>query len=497
MVAVRDDNPLHPVVQLKFGDGEDFVLTIPPEHLVEFTYISTHGSDTATITFIDSSFGDIERQVFLVERKAKPILFRWGYPGNGLEQQFWHKMEIKSIVPHISSAGIRLTIDGYAPGAEFATLVGTTMYRGKISSVAKQIALEMGYKNENIFIEETNDDHNEIRQTPIATGPRTRVDILNYLSRIAISKTNAARHYTWGITTENSFHFHTADYVGIDDRWLTTKDALKGARRIGAPVRGQQGRVKGYRVFEVLFGRPTGVIEFTPRYEAISVGNFAASVIGQTLDPRSKQYLYYPADRDVLGMTTNSDQKNAKTTAPPLVVTKDQRKKRVVTNAVVYEPTKQVGTRGRCAGQTTEPYTTPETARNKVASAWMKLQHTLLGGSLELVGLPEWANFVAREQFIDIFVVLPEDILALQGSPQPGLHWSSGRYHIDSVLHSITTGYVITAELDHATFGDGPFSAKTGPPQRPQVSVTKVSREKVPVHASDLDVEALIRKPIK
>jgi hypothetical protein len=61
------------------------------------------------------------------------------------------------------------------------------------------------------------------------------------------------------------------------------------------------------------------------------------------------------------------------------------------------------------------------------------------------------------------------------------------------VTHSITTQYVITAELKRPTAGAGPFAAKTGAPQRQQVSVPKSSQAKVPVNVADLDVEALIR----
>lgn len=495
MPVTVSNEPLHPVVQLKFGDGTDFIVTIPPDHLQEFTYRSklSSGSDVATFTFIDESFGQIEQQIFAIERSTKPLLYRWGYPGNGLEQAYWHRMKIESYIPEISHAGLRITIEGRAPGSEFATLVGTTMYHGKISSVVKQIAAEMGFKDKNIFVEETDDDTNETKQTPIATGHRTRVDILNWLVTIAKSKSNANRPYLWGLASEGSFHFHTDEFTGIDDRYLTSKQALTGTNKPGAASRGTKGLVKGFRTFQVLFGQPNGVASFTPRYRARQIGSFAASVVGGTLDPKSKQHLTYPIDRDTEGMTTKHDPKNAKTTAAPLVQTKNRSEKRVKTNAVVFEPTKQVGTKGRCAGQATEPYTTPQTAVNKISNAWMRMQRSLQAASLELVGLPEFASLSARERFLNVMVILPDDALTASGAPQPGLHWSSGQYRIVEVTHSITSTYMITVELSRPTAGAGPFAAKTGPPQKQQVSVPKASKNKLPVTVKDLKVEKLIR----
>jgi hypothetical protein len=39
---------LHPVVQMKLGT-EDFILTVPPNNLVEFTYTSLQAIDTFSI----------------------------------------------------------------------------------------------------------------------------------------------------------------------------------------------------------------------------------------------------------------------------------------------------------------------------------------------------------------------------------------------------------------------------------------------------------------
>jgi len=136
--------PYHPVVQLKFG-ATDFIVTIPPEHLQEFTFFSKNGGgDKIDITFIDHSFGDIEKQIFEYDkdRSNRPLLVRWGYPEEGLEQGLWHRFSIKYCSPDISSAGMRITLSGLSEGSEFATVVEPKVYKGKISTIVIEIAKE-------------------------------------------------------------------------------------------------------------------------------------------------------------------------------------------------------------------------------------------------------------------------------------------------------------------------------------------------------------------
>jgi hypothetical protein len=461
------DEPLHPVVQLKFGE-EPFLVEIPPEHLQEFIYISQWAADEVTLVFMDRTFGQLEQQIFAADREKRPIVFRWGYPGNGLEQGRWHKLFIETYQPTISHAGLRISITGKATGSEFATIVEPRVYRGKVSSVVQQIADEMKFPREKQFIEETDDEDNEVKQQPWYNATKTRMDMITYLLDQARSKSNNPGPYRFRLSTEGRFHFHTPQYKKIKQEVHGTTEPQNQRK---------------YRRFNVLFGTPNGIISFTPRYEAISIGTFAQRCVAGTVDPRSKQYQQRILQRDVLGLTSSHDPKSGgRTTQPAPDNETDEFKRRGLANAIMFEPTQSVGLGGRCAGKTTSQVSTPEMAQRKMENAYKEMHKALSGGSLELVGLPEYANFSATEEWAEIAVILPEGAPTLSGLPS-GLHWSSGRYHLETVTHVITTGYIITAEMNKMTMLDGPSPAKTGP---------RTIKAPVPTTAAQFDPTTLV-----
>lgn len=487
--ATKNREPLHPVVQMRFGaaagkavvTSKSFVLTIPPEHLVEFTYTSRRGADGVTVTFIDATFGDIEAELFEADKREEPLLVRWGFPGNGLEEADWHTFEISNIAPTISHAGIRLTITGYAKGAKFAVIAEPTVYTGKISNVVKKIAEEMGYSAKDTFIEETDDEENETRKTPWYSGNRTRLDMLKDLVKQARSKSHPNETYDFRLTSKGQFHFST-------DRFIKVVQKSFGSAAPQKKKTTEDKNKKTYRRFQVLFGVPNGVSSFTPRYETSNVGLFSKQCIGSTVDPRTKQFQQQTIDRKTVGSSTDHDPKGARTSHGPLVdasKTKDATalatKQRRKSNSYVHVPTRSVGIGGRCAGKTTQQHTSPDQAITKIENAWKRLHSLIGGGSLELVGLPEHASFTTDEQFCDISVILPRDARTLGGgvnslagssnisnasaagtNARGGIHWSSGRYRLKEIVHSITTGYVISVELYRPTHLEGKSDAKTG-----------------------------------
>lgn len=488
----KNREPLHPVIQMRYGvaagkkveTANSFVMTIPPEHLVEFTYTCRKGgSDLLTITFIDATYGDIEAELFNMEKRNETLLVRWGYPGNGLEQADWHRFEIMNISPTITNAGIRLSITGSSFGTKFAVIAEPTVYVGKISDVAQKIAEEMGYSKQEIFIEETDDEENATRKTPWATGNMTRVDMMNYLRQSARSKSNPQEVYKFKLSSLGSFHFHT-------DLFKKDKQKIFGNPQPQKNPTSSANKKKTYRKFNVLFGIPTGVMEFTPQYHTGTVGLFAKQCVGATVDPRTKQFQQRTIDRNSLGMSTDHDPKGARTSQGPIVDPKSEKdssalavKQRRKSNSFVTEVTKNVGIGGRCAGKTTQPHTSAEQAFAKIENAWKALQHSIGSATLQLVGLPEYVNFHADEVWIDIAVVLPQTALNVQqnfrssntnsgstvaagSDARGGLHWSSGRYRINSIVHSVTTGYIISAELVRSTHLEGPTDAKTKTPQK-------------------------------
>jgi hypothetical protein len=495
----KNREPLHPVVQMRFGiavgrkievsssariedPSDSFIITIPPEYLQEFTFISRRGGiDRMTLTFVDPTYGDVEAELFKLDKDAKnnaskkqrdkkALLVRWGYPGNGLEEATWHSFEIFNIAPTINHTGIRLSVEGAATGAAHATIAEPTVYTGKISSVVRKIAQEMGFDKENIFIEETADEENETRKTPWHSGNRTRIDILNDLLLYAVSKSSPQGNYSFRISSNGAFHYHTPLFK-------TPKQKRKGTSQPQKKKTTDDKNKRTYRRFNVLFGKPNGVADFQPRYTASTIGSFARQCIATTVDPRSKQFQQRTVDRRTMGMSTDHDSKGAKTSQAPLTKSKDAATQRRKSNSFASVPTKSVGLGGRCAGQTTQQNTSPDHALAKIENAWKALQRSLGGCTLTLHGLPEYADLDADEDYIDIAVVLPVDAENLGGrnllsrtaagtNRRGGIHWSSGRYNIKEVTHSITTGYMITVECMIPTQLEGPFVAKTGAPEK-------------------------------
>jgi hypothetical protein len=470
--------PLHPIVQLMFGKS-NYIVTIPPDHLVEFTAIEKRGTDLATFIFIDPTYTKIEKLLFQLDKEFKSknkksaLGYRWGYPGLGLEQAKWKLGTLSTYTPTITTSGMRVNIGVRSLGTEFALFVEPKTYYGKISAVVKQIAIEMGFTKPGVdqFIEETDDELNDLHETEYSTGNNTRIDLINSLIEKARSLKNPNSQYTFRLSSDGSFHFHTPNYM--KDKVL---NKLKGK----------------YRKFEVLFGNPdSGVISFSPTYNSKGISGLAQTILACTYDPKTKQYQKRLLDRDSMGLTQPDEAKGAKTSAGPLITNKnataEDKEKKI--NARVYNGTRQRALGGRCAGKTTHQYAEPEAAMVQAENAFKSLHELTSSAVLELVGLPEYADFSADEDKCDIYVVLPEGSASEQllpqgyqeGVPSPsdavysGLHWSSGRYLIRSVTHSITGSYTITAELKRSTMLEGPDDAKTGAPKKISATVVKVA----------------------
>lgn len=464
--------PLLPIVQLKFGT-DDFIVSVPPEHLVEFTATDRQDQgDTANFVFIDPQFTKIENLILNTDRNKKPLLYRWGYPGEGLESVYWRKAVIETYLPTMSVTGTRINLGVRAQGSEFAVIIEPTVYYGKISDVVKVIAKEMGFSTSNMMVEETDDDVNTTSKTEWFSANWTRIDMIIYLARIAKSKSNPSRTYNFKLGGDGTFHFHTVDFNNEKYlKWKKSKEDSKNAQK--------------YRRFKVLFAYPSGILSFTPQFNARSVGSFAQTVLATTYDPRTKQFNKRVLTRESIGMGSSDDPKNPKTVAGPLVKSSSpQQEQEKIANARAHQPVRQMALGGRCSGKTTHQYANEQQAGNKIENAFKTLHEQVQSATLELVGLPEYADFSADEIKCDILVVLP-DYLGSDGSfpgdktvnhgnfASSGLHWSSGRYYIKEVVHSITGSYSISAELYRAAMLDGPDDAKTGPPKKPSVVYVK------------------------
>lgn len=477
--------PYHTVVQLRFGD-KPFILTVPPNYLLEATITERRGGyDRATLVFIDPSFTKLETLLLQLDKEANKtsrmqaalLWLRWGFPGIGLESCPWRLFRLATYSPTLTTTGMRISIELYAQGTQFKFIVEPKVYKGKISSVVQKIAEEMGYPKANIFVEETDDDDREEKQDPWSTKNKSRHDLVQELKKAARSKENPGQPYRFRLSMYGTFHFHTADYSK-------------------APKK----RTK-YRVFKVLFGDPeTSVISFTPTYNAKAIGSVAESVLATTFDPRTKQYQKRVLTRKSLGLSTKNDPPNARTTGGDIVSdlvgkteAEKQKARESKTNAAVFKESKVVAQGGACSGKTKHIHTSPESAFAYLEHSFKTLHHTISSAQLELLGLPGYEDFTADEGFCDVHVELPpesvEDAINVGGEaeinkilreygvdPNYGLHWSSGRYIIESVVHTITSGYTISAELKRATMLAGPDEAKTGPPKKPKLATVKTTR---------------------
>jgi len=481
--------PYHPVVQLRFG-RKPFIITIPPDYLVEFTATEVRGGkDQATLVFIDPTFVKIESFLLQLDKETAEsrsskdvptdvLFYRWGFPGLGLEERPWRQGAIATYTPTLSTAGMRISLDIWARGTTFQFITEPKTYKGKISSVVTQMALEMGYPKANVFVEETDDD--EMEEDPRAEWSvknQSRVDFMESLKQSAKSKTNPSKPYFFKLSLDGTFHFHTIDFSRTKKRKRTEP-----------------------RIFKVLFAGPnTGVTSFTPAYNSRRIGNFAQTVLATTYDPRTKQYQKRVLTRKTLGLQTKDDPKNARTTSGPLVKSDDREELEKVVNAATFKPSQQVALGGRCSGKTKQIYASPQRAFAYLEHSFKVLHETVSGAQLELVGLPEFSDFTPDEHYCDVHVVLPPQAYqdAVQTGSWPelsqganvrsgvsrdaqldvtaGLHWSSGRYQVKRVTHTITSGYTISAELGKPTMLVGPDEARTGPPAKAKPATVKTT----------------------
>lgn len=467
------NDTLHPTIQLKFGLIQtQFLATIPPDSLIEFTFDSEL-IDTCQITFIDHTYGRVEQELLNSDREENggKLLLRWGYPGEGLEEQDWKNLELVDFTSDMTTSGTRITIMGYSTGASGATRVIPAIYLGSISSVARQVAADMGYTDDaKIFIEDTDDLNRDVEpRANWSTGNKTRIDFIQEkLLTEARSKTNPNGSYYFRLGSEGTFEFCTQFFKKIAAEVHGSPEPEKEVPTTGTRTS------KAYRTIEVMFGIPDGkpgglpnqVLRWRPHYLTKAMGTFARMTIAGTFDPRTKQFVQTVVDRNTQGMTSQKDPRSGgRTVAPPITTSKDKIEQRRLSDAFVFQPSKQVALGGHCSGKAVHAHQGPIEALNKITGAWRRLHNSLMGATLELAGVPENCDISFLERFIFVTVVLPTGSPTVDGVPEgtnEGLHWSTGLYQIKHVNHSITSRYVITVEFYKPTGLDGPDEAKTG-----------------------------------
>jgi hypothetical protein len=312
----------------------------------------------------------------------------------------------------------------------------------------------MGFKDNEIFIEETNDDKNdEDPKKEWPTGNGTRIDLIySLLSQAVSASSDKVNEYLFRLSAEGTFHFHTPYWAG------NTPDVYDS---------GRPAQLEKYRQFKFLQGMPTGVQEFTPRYLTGNLGLFAAQSISAVYDARKKRYSTYILNRDTVNLASNEDNKGGKTSAAPLTKQTDDVSQQIKSSSMMFSATKQTGYGGRCAGKTKQISEDVKEVHDRAKVTWASMQNTLYGASMTLVGLPNFVNLSCKDKFYDILVILPDrkesNWLGTKVIDNNLIHWSSGRYHIASVTHVISgAAYNIMVEMSRNYHMEGLTDAKEG-----------------------------------
>jgi hypothetical protein len=439
---------LRPIVQLRIG-GSD-ILTIPPNNLISFKYTdNVEITDNVIFSFVDPTMGDLEDLIMDADKRyGATVMFRWGYPDNGLDKAKWRSMDFVDYLPDILPGRLMITLTGNAYNLNTnISRVKPTVYKGKISSVMKQIAADMGYTDSSkIFIEETDDDYrdgtedadipvtNPLNISTKSVWPTNNLDIIDFVNLMLLptakSKANPQGIYSFKIGTNQTFHFHTQFYKANDSNDTTS-----------------------IRTFNLLYAVQDNSIRFQPEYSSSLMGSYARSVVATSYDPRLKQFIKKTLDRNTVNLSTSLDPKSAKTTAPPLVDSNDEDARSKKTNFYSHYPTRQVALGGRCAGKTTRKYNEPEEAIKMSERSFMRMQRYVSAATLFLTGADaDLVNFDADERWCIVNVI----------KQNKSLHWSSGKYNIQQIIHDVGSKYDITVKLLRYTHADGPADAKTG-----------------------------------
>jgi hypothetical protein len=449
----------HPVVQLRIG-GDDLV-TIRPDHILTFRHTDCFGKNEVEMELVDPTYTYLENKFIGIDKEGSfrgvesrgLFQYRWGYPEQGFENAIWHSVELTRLSPRITHTGYFLNIAGAARNlCKASSLLQHKTYVGKVSEVAKQVALDLGYDEAHMDIEETADDERSDDPLTVLEGsgrgvtiasalttkavwPTSHMTLFDFVDRVlrvvARSKAHPNSPYKFSLTTDGYFIFSSYD----NERPAVFNKNL--------PIRS----------FTMLYGSQCeDVVEFLPDYNTGALATRCRSNLSATYDPRTKRYIQSLIDRKELGLYRKDfDPDGAQTTAPPLSESTDITTKRDKTSGATYHPTKQVAMGGRCSGKQEHKHTGPEEALQNSKNRYMHLMHLISTATLTLVGKPEHANFSTKEMFCDVNPVMPDGTL----------HWSNGRYYIEKVVHDLYPAYKITVSLHRYTHAAGSANAKT------------------------------------
>ena len=439
---------LHPVIQMQLA-GTD-IITVPPENIVSFNFednwLVEH--DKVTLHFYDPTYVEFDNKImFAVKSRKGTLRFRWGYPET-VNDCYWRTIYLEEYIPQISDTGMFITMSGssFAQECEDVSIVSPKVYSGKISSVAKQIAKDLKFKDKDIYVEETDDDGREgkniVTANPSdlfdesvkvgkkavwATGNQSLVGFISKrLQSIAHSKENPGSAYDFKLNAKGEFHFHTKEYI------------VKKSKEV--------------KTFTFLFGKTDNGITWTPEFYPGTPGMHIRDILSGTYDPLTKRYIQRAVNHKFSDLVSKKDDATLKSVGTFLFGTEEEVRKKC--NARIMLPSKSVAVGGHCSGKKDHVHTSSEEALKEIYLAYYRLQKLTHTGTLTVFNtdVDDLTNFDSIQTYCNVRCVLPD------GS----LHWSSGKYLIESITHEIDNVYRVVIKVSNYGIYDGSATVAKG-----------------------------------
>ena len=407
---------LHAVVELSIGDRVR--TTVPPSVMEGFRYTSRLAGPAGSrmeCTIFDTTGFEVEQALLGLDPvrgvPEAPITARWGFPEAPGVGEVWaaeRKFRMIRFTPEYTHGGTRIQIEA-APWIDEGPRLAadtTATHRGKISDVVTQVARDLGFPDERIFVEETDVFRHGL--WGIAFGePEGRLGLPRIIDR-----------------GEQEWQFGSAypiDY--INERMLPLARSATDGRPFEPAriVAGRQGPEFHFRpvretppYLEVVawFGRTDEVLSFTPELNSSLLGELGSrGVVTYVTDPDTKEvHAVRAAPNETPAGTPVSPH-------PP---------NRVGDDAAEPPATMALVTQDNF-----------DRAQAELEGIWAALVYSVQKATLVLRGTPE------------NMLVLAEDLIVIHATlKNGGTHWSSGRYRVAEAAHEVGSGgYHISLNL--------------------------------------------------
>lgn len=412
----------HAVVEIVFDAFE--ATPVPPQYVTSFIYTDRRrgGGTSVQVEFFDPTFVTVEPRILgLVSESVRShMMYRWGFPTSNVWTH-WREGIVKDYESELTNGGQRIKLQAMTPIPSRSLLLPGKSYRGKISKVAKAIALDLGYREDLIFIDETDDEE--------GVGSAATGDTTGGLS----------------FATESPLEYIAQDLVfrarvgGIGDVHFWLASGREGPE---FHFRRLQERAVS-RSFRYLLGHQDEVINFKPTLKTKELGGIAlGGAEGFIFDTTTKKFRRVPMSPRQFEAEGHLQRLERAALPEALQASLDS-----LSDDLSGEDT-QV--------RMHSIHSDEATAEAEIRTLWEGLYHRAGEASMTLHGTETYCLLEA-EEIIEMQVVLPTG----------DLHWSGGLYRTIEVVHDVGSAYTIQCELlrEHALIsgaGSGSPSSRIG-----------------------------------